>query len=237
MPSWVQPCGEPLQSVIINARMRVPTKRMDNIGQNITTPLQFSMVCVSSAHSKPVNSLTVMAAQIQMYTKKNWKVRLITHCIVGEMGMVYSGPFGCWIVKMLYTTQPAPTYRQIIITYRPTASSVPNALFSTVYSMSPSTFPVLTSPCKTNGTATEKHVCARSAYVHMKKQFCAHFCGFPLIGSIFNARMRAAMNSTASIGAKFMLAVAVSKALSTLLVKFGAMPVNWVQLRAICIPP
>merc|ERR1719352_498284 len=100
MPSWHQPWGEPLLSVSINARMRVPTKRMANIGQNITTPLQFSMVCVSNAHSKPVNSLTVMAAQIHMYTKKNWKVRLITHCIVGEIGIVYSGPLGCWIVKI-----------------------------------------------------------------------------------------------------------------------------------------
>merc|ERR1719321_23284 len=59
------------------------------MGQNITTPLQFSMVCVIRAHSYPVNSLIVMAAQIQMYTKKNWKVRLMTHCMVGEMGIVY----------------------------------------------------------------------------------------------------------------------------------------------------
>merc|ERR1719262_1064176 len=101
MPSCVQPCGEPLQLVRYNARMRVPTKRMASIGQNITTPLQFSMVWVNNTHSKPVNSLIVMAAQIQMYTKKNWKVRLITHCMVGEIGIVYSGPFGCWIVKML----------------------------------------------------------------------------------------------------------------------------------------
>merc|ERR1719258_273156 len=86
--------------VSINARMRVPTKRMANMGQNITTPLQFSIVWVNKAHSKPVNSFTVMAAQIQMYTKKNWKVRLITHCMVGEIGMVYSGPFGCSISKI-----------------------------------------------------------------------------------------------------------------------------------------
>merc|ERR1719407_70780 len=116
MPSWVQPCGEPLLSVICKAYMRVPTKRIESIGQNITTPLQFSMVWVIKAHSKPVNSLMVMAAQIQMYTKKNWKVRLITHCMVGEMGIVYSGPLGCWIVKMLYMTHPAPMYKQIIIT-------------------------------------------------------------------------------------------------------------------------
>merc|ERR1719487_1965072 len=128
-------------------------------------------------------------------------------------------------------------YRQIIITYRPIARIVPNNLFSTVYSMSPSHLPTLTSPCRTNGTATEKRVCARSAYVHMKKQFCAHFCGLPLTGSMFNARMRAPMKSTASIGAKFMLAVAVINAFSTLLVKPGNRPVNWVQLRAICMPP
>merc|ERR1719235_1293277 len=216
----------PLLSVSIKARILVPTNKMDNIGQNITTPLQFSIVCVRSAHSKPVNSLTVMAAQIQMYTKKNWNVRLMTHCMVGEIGIVYSGPFGCSIVKMEYMTQPAPMYRQIIITYRPIARIVPNNLFSTVYSMSPSHLPTLTSPCRTNGTATEKRVCARSAYVHMKKQFCAHFWGFPLMGSMFNARMRAPIKSTASIGAKFMLAVAVIKAFSTLLVKFGIKPVN-----------
>merc|ERR1719453_1624230 len=100
MPSWHQPCGDPLLSVSINARMRVPTKRMANIGQNITTPLQFSIVWLIKAHSKPVNSLIVIAAQIQIYTKKNWNVRLMTHCMVGEIGIVYSGPFGCSIVKM-----------------------------------------------------------------------------------------------------------------------------------------
>merc|ERR1719254_480684 len=95
IPSWVQPCGAPFQSVICKAYRRTPTNRMLNIGQNITTPLQFSIVCVSNAHSYPVNSLMVIAAQIQMYTKKNWKVRLMTHCMVGEIGMVYSGPWGC----------------------------------------------------------------------------------------------------------------------------------------------
>merc|ERR1719420_546580 len=100
MPSWHQPCGEPLLSVIWRANMRVPTNNMESIGQNITMPLQFSIVCVISAHSYPVNSLTVMAAQIQVYTKKNWKVMLITHCLVGEMGIVYSGPFGCSMVNM-----------------------------------------------------------------------------------------------------------------------------------------
>merc|ERR1719456_1033179 len=117
-------------------------------------------------------------------------------------------------------------YKQIIMAYRPIARIEPRALFSTSYSMSPSTLPALTLPCKTNGTATEKHVCASSAYVHMKKQFCAHFCGFPLTGSMLSARMRAPMKSTASIGAKFMLAVAVSRAFSTLLVKLGMRPVN-----------
>jgi hypothetical protein len=38
--------------------------------------------------------------------------------------------------------------------------------------------------------------------------------------------MRAPMKSTASIGAKFMLAVAVINALSALLVKLAAMDVN-----------
>merc|ERR1719487_803165 len=128
-------------------------------------------------------------------------------------------------------------YRQIIITWRPIARIVPNNLFSTVYSMSPSHLPTLASPCNTNGTATEKHVCARSAYVHMKKQFCAHFWGFPLMGSIFNARMRAPIKSTASIGAKFMLAVATISAFSALLQKLAAIPVNCVQVRATWIPP
>merc|ERR1719337_792825 len=108
MPSWVQPCGAPLLSVICRANILVPTNKIDNMGQNITTPLQFSIVCVRRAHSKPVNSLTVIAAQIQIYTKKNWNVRLMTHCMVGEIGMVYSGPFGCSMVKMLYMTHPAP---------------------------------------------------------------------------------------------------------------------------------
>merc|ERR1740130_325554 len=49
---------------------------------------------------------------------------------------------------------------------------------------------------------------------------------------MFNARMRAPMKRTASIGAKFMLAVAVIKAVSALLVKLAAMPVNWVHVRA-----
>merc|ERR1719352_1112042 len=98
--------------------------------------------------------------------------------------------------------------------------------------MSPSHLPTFAAPCETNGTATEKHVWARRAYVHMKKQFWAHFCGFPLIGSMFNARMRAPMKSTASIGAKLMDAVAVIKAVSALLVKLAAMPVNCVQVRA-----
>merc|ERR1719371_103466 len=39
MPSWVQPCGAPLLSVICKAYMRVPTKRILSMGQNITTPL------------------------------------------------------------------------------------------------------------------------------------------------------------------------------------------------------
>merc|ERR1719160_1620925 len=107
MPSWHQPCGAPLLSVSSNARIRVPTNKMASMGQNITTPLQFSMVWVISVHSNPVNSLIVIAAQIHVYTKKNWNVKLTTHCIVTEIGIVYSGPFGCWIVKIEYTTQPA----------------------------------------------------------------------------------------------------------------------------------
>jgi hypothetical protein len=43
---------------------------------------------------------------------------------------------------------------------------------------------------------------------------------------MFNARMRAPMKSTASIGAKFIEAVAVIRAVSALLVKFAAMDVN-----------
>merc|ERR1719265_23978 len=108
IPSWHKNGGAPLQLVSIKARMRVPTNKIDSMGQNITTPLQFSIVWVINAHWTPVNSLRVMAAQIQMYTKKNWKVRLTTHCMVGEIGMVYSGPLGCSMVKIEYTTQPAP---------------------------------------------------------------------------------------------------------------------------------
>merc|ERR1719428_2365129 len=54
---------------------------------------------------------------------------------------------------------------------------------------------------------------------------------------MFNARMRAPMKSTASIGAKFMLAVAVISAFSALLVKLAAILVNCVQVRATWIPP
>jgi hypothetical protein len=54
---------------------------------------------------------------------------------------------------------------------------------------------------------------------------------------MFNARMRAPMKSTASIGAKFMDAVAIIKAFSALLVKLAAMPVNWVHVLATWIPP
>merc|ERR1719428_2013888 len=103
--------------------------------------------------------------------------------------------------------------------------------------MSPSHLPTLASPCRTKGTATEKHVCARSAYVHMKKQFWAHFWGLPLTGSIFNARIRAPMKRTASIGAKFIDAVAVINAFSALLVKLAAMDVNLVRVRVTWIPP
>merc|ERR1719473_1563926 len=69
--------------------------------ENCKTVVMFCIVCIINAHSKPVNSLMVIAAQIQMNTKKNWKVRLMTHCMVGEIGIVYSGPLGCWMVKML----------------------------------------------------------------------------------------------------------------------------------------
>merc|ERR1719313_2942229 len=48
---------------------------------------------------------------------------------------------------------------------------------------------------------------------------------------MFNARMRAPIKSTASMGAKFMLAVATIKAFSALLVKLAAMDVNCVQVR------
>merc|ERR1740130_1110057 len=54
---------------------------------------------------------------------------------------------------------------------------------------------------------------------------------------MFNARMRAPMKSTASIGAKFIEAVAVINAFSALLVKLAAMDVNCVQVFAIWIPP
>merc|ERR1719316_2641254 len=49
----------------------------------------------------------------------------------------------------------------------------------------------------------------------------------PMLAVLFiGARMRAPMKSTASMGAKFMLLVAVINAFSTLLVKLAAMPVN-----------
>merc|ERR1719191_1815105 len=60
-----------------------------------------------------------------------------------------------------------------------------------------------------------RHVCSAKAYVHMKKQFCAHFCGAPFTGSICSARIRAPMKRTASMGAKNMEFVAPSKAFSS----------------------
>merc|ERR1719387_619716 len=99
MPSCTQPCGAPLLLVIKRARMRVPTKRIESIGQYATVPIMLSIVFWSNGHSNFVNSLTVTPTQMPMYTKKNWKVKLITHCIVTEIGGVYCAPCGCWIVN------------------------------------------------------------------------------------------------------------------------------------------
>merc|ERR1719460_1954069 len=78
------------------------------------------MVSVRSAHSRPVNSFSVMQAQIMRYTKKYWNARVITHCTVGEIGGVYCTPCGCAIVKMLTITAVKPRYRESIMMYRAT---------------------------------------------------------------------------------------------------------------------
>merc|ERR1719262_744559 len=66
------------------------------------------MVSVRRAHSKPVHSFSVIQTKIPKYTKKYWKVRVITHCTVGEIGGVYCTPRGCAIVKMLTITAVKP---------------------------------------------------------------------------------------------------------------------------------
>merc|ERR1719335_1151416 len=112
MPSWHQPWGAPLLFVICRARMRVPTKRIASMGQKAMVPLAFSMVLVMKCISKPVNSLTVIAIQMKMYTTKNCTVRLITHCIVTEIGGVYCGPWGCSMAKTDQITAETPRYRE-----------------------------------------------------------------------------------------------------------------------------
>merc|ERR1719377_109254 len=82
IPSWHQPCGAPLFIVSCRARMRVPTKRIESMGQKAIVPIAFSIVFEMKCHSQPVTSFTVMQIQIIVEITKNWQVRLITHCIV-----------------------------------------------------------------------------------------------------------------------------------------------------------
>ena len=63
IPSWAQPYGALLLFVIWSVLIRVPTKRIVNIGQNATVPIQLSMVFVRSGHSMLVHSRRLMRAQ------------------------------------------------------------------------------------------------------------------------------------------------------------------------------
>merc|ERR1719261_319 len=84
-------------------------------------------------------------------------------------------------------------------------------MLETSYSISPSVTygrsvvgsAFLAVPPSTQGIAMVKHVWTSNAYVHMKKQFWAHFCGAPLTGSICKARILAPMKRTDNMGAKF----------------------------------
>merc|ERR1719375_1985255 len=101
---------------------------------------------------------------------------------------------------------------QMVMAKRTAVMRAAGTMLFTSYSMSPSTLPFLALPPMTMGIAMHRMVWAIRAYVHMKKQFCAHVCGWPWTGSICNARIRAAMKRTANIGAKFIDNVAVSQA-------------------------
>merc|ERR1719359_2005705 len=134
IPSWAQPCGAPFQSVSCRARMRVPTKRMASMGQKAIVPFAFSIVFVMKCHSQPVHSFTVIAIQIIVKTMKNCTVRLITHCIVTEIGGVYCLPLGCWMLNTDQITQEMPMYTQNMMTQRAIAKMDPKPLLFTSYS-------------------------------------------------------------------------------------------------------
>merc|ERR1719313_1398989 len=134
MPSWAQPCGAPRLSVNCRARMRVPTNRIASIGQKAMVPFAFSIAFEMKCHSQPVNSLIVMQIQIIVKTVKNCQVRLITHCIVTEIGGVYCAPFGCSMAKTDQVTAVMPRYTESMTNQRKTVKHVPSILFSTLYS-------------------------------------------------------------------------------------------------------
>ena len=70
-----------------------------SIGQKAMVPFAVSIVFEVMCHSQPVNSFTVTATQIRMKQMKNCTVRLITHCMVTEIGSVYCGSCGFWMAK------------------------------------------------------------------------------------------------------------------------------------------
>ena len=58
--------GALLLFVIWSVLIRVPTKRIANIGQNVTDPMQLSMVFVRSGDSTLAHSRRLMRAQTIM---------------------------------------------------------------------------------------------------------------------------------------------------------------------------
>merc|ERR1719191_2525206 len=107
------------------------------------------MVSTSKCHSQPVNSLIVIETQRMM---KNCTVRLMTHCIVTEIGGVYCGPWGCSMAKIDQITAEMPRYTENMTKYRITVKIVPTIFLFTSYSTSPSPLsPFFTEPPRTKG--------------------------------------------------------------------------------------
>merc|ERR1719456_1126751 len=124
IPSWAQPCGAPFQFVSVIARIRVATNRIESMGQKPSVPLAFSIAFLMKCHSQPVSSLIVIQIQIIVKMTKNCTVKLITHCMVTEIGGVYCGPLGCSITKTDQITAEMPTYTENIMIQRATVRHV-----------------------------------------------------------------------------------------------------------------
>merc|ERR1719420_2756616 len=106
------------------------------------------------------------------------------------------------MTKTEYMTAVKPPYKARSAAYLMTVITIPKVRFSITKTTSPSLGPCLHSHLVTNGMIITNNVWMRTEYVHMKKQFCAHFCGLPCLGSICKARILAPTNRIHNIGAK-----------------------------------